>query len=143
MHDGSDHIERMATKRIPSSLGRTVRKLREARGWSQQQLMDLSGVRSIAVLESGRNQGLRDSGILKLSQVFGVTMEALTGGGGVVSPVLADFIRTKAPRDITEAEIEYLARLPLAGRVPTAETYSLALLMLRSTQEPPARVGND
>lgn len=54
-------------------------KLREAKGWSQQKLSDISGIQqaTICLIEIGQTESPRISTLLKLSRALGCTIDDL------------------------------------------------------------------
>lgn len=59
-------------------IGETIRRLREARGWSQVQLADLSGVAGPTVnrIENGMRVARSDT-LKKIADALGVSLDAL------------------------------------------------------------------
>lgn len=126
-----------------SDLAHAVKQLREERGWSQKELDARTGMKSTGMIESGRRTRPRYSTMLRLARAFDITVEALAKLAGDESLAqedgppqpdgpLQEFLDTKAPRDIKQEEIQLLRGVHAAGRKPTIDTYSLALLMFRS-----------
>jgi transcriptional regulator with XRE-family HTH domain len=67
------------------SLGWRIRLLRQRRGWTQDQLRAVSGVRQqlISELETGRRRTTQADLLDKLAQALGVTIDQLLHGGGI------------------------------------------------------------
>jgi transcriptional regulator with XRE-family HTH domain len=73
-------------------LGEMIKRLREARGWSQQTLATHSGLsRShIASMEARKNTHPRADYLMKLAQVFDIPLRELYESVGYVSPLKKD-----------------------------------------------------
>lgn len=117
---------------------RNIRRLREKRGWSQQELADRSGLSSVKQIELGKNVG-RVETLVTIANALGVTMDDLLSENDVPLPeALATFISSPQGREmapITDAEIEQLRKVPAYGKKPVVDTYYWALKMLRSMPE--------
>jgi transcriptional regulator with XRE-family HTH domain len=63
------------------SLGNRLKRERERKGWSQNELSRLSGVRQalISELESGKKRDTMGSVLKRLARTLGVTMDYLGG----------------------------------------------------------------
>jgi transcriptional regulator with XRE-family HTH domain len=62
-------------------LGRKIKAIRERRGWSQNELSRLSGVRQalISELEAGKKTDTTGQVLRRLGQTLGVTVDYLVG----------------------------------------------------------------
>jgi transcriptional regulator with XRE-family HTH domain len=75
------------------SLGQTIKTLRGARGWTLEQLYQVSGVSKgfLSDLENGKRSNVGSSTLLRLADAFGVPVESLMEGGVQVPPDLEKF----------------------------------------------------
>lgn len=65
----------------PTMFGRRLKLLREARGWTQEELYSASGVPAamISHFETGQRQNASADNLVKLSNAFHVTIDYLVG----------------------------------------------------------------
>jgi transcriptional regulator with XRE-family HTH domain len=65
-------------------MGVNVKKLRQAAGWSQQQLATLAGLSmsAVALIEQGKKPDPHLSTVVALAGALGVSLDELVGQGG-------------------------------------------------------------
>lgn len=124
----------------PSILGENVRRIREARGLSQEELAEKSGVHrvTIARLEAGLQEGVNTANLGALADALGVQTSDLTEPVGVSSvahlvPQLDASGLLQPPA--TEPERAWLLGLPAVfwvGQEPTVATLYHLIQALRS-----------
>jgi transcriptional regulator with XRE-family HTH domain len=87
------------------SLGERVAQLRDAKGWSQQDLADKSGIprRTIQNLEYGEGSPRLDT-LIEVCKALGTTLDALTGQPGHAKAQLADQVARLARLERNWAE---------------------------------------
>lgn len=68
---------------VTTEIGRRVRALRMKHGWTQVELADLTGLQqpTVSAIERGSTREPALETLRRLSDVFGVTIEELTGAG--------------------------------------------------------------
>lgn len=127
-----------------SALGRNLRRLREARGWSQQELSDRSDVSRpvIARLELGTSGPPSLETAERLAKALGVSLDALTAdpntaaGAAHMEPLVEAFLGSDLAHQlpggpVTEEELAWLRSIPVVywgGSPPTpASIYHLIL----------------
>jgi transcriptional regulator with XRE-family HTH domain len=103
--------------RLGPGLGATIRRLREERGWLQEELAARAGITQAQVsrLESGEQRDPRWSTLEGLARAFGLSLDALTGRSGdhrAPGELALDSRTTRYPD--TEARIEALLRPAIA-----------------------------
>lgn len=114
------YIYRVAKPNVSADTGLRIRQMREARGWTQQELAQKAGVSRPAVTqwESGKTKDPKRGSLLGIAHAFGVTVEDLISdapvhiaeeratykakGGGAITreeEVLLEKYRNLAPDD--------------------------------------------
>lgn len=120
-----------------------VKTLREKLGWSQQELIDRSGVSNVKMIESGKRYP-RPASQKKLASALSTPVWRLHVGrqGDDVPVALQQLKQSPIGASITGEEYEYLLALPsMLGRRMSYEAYWKALEMLRLTTPDPESVG--
>lgn len=114
-----------------------IKRLRDSRGWSQQELTARAGT-SVKMIESGERIG-RLSTHQKFAKALGVPVWRLyVDKSGKKPPELDELLNSSAGKSITDEQIDFLLALPvMLGRRLTLEGYTAALQMLRSSEPDP------
>ena len=86
------------------TLGGKVRSLREARGWSQEQLARKSGLTRghISVIELRGDTHPRTDVLLKLASAFNIPVEELYQAAGYIREAKVPYNSDKTPEQILE-----------------------------------------
>lgn len=119
-------------------VGRAVRRMRTARGLTQQQVADRSGLgfQHISMLERGDRPNPTYDTMCQVAEGLGVdVLELLAEAEGELPPPLQAFLRADtAPRDVTAEEISKLrlAKVVLGKGNPDPWDYAGMLQWLRS-----------
>lgn len=121
-------------------VGEAVRRLRDERDMTQQQLADRSGLgfQHISMLERGERPNPTLDTMTAIATGFGIDLvEFLAEAEGPLPPALQKYLSSEsAPRDITAAEIRKLrlARVVLGKKHPDSYEYGGMLQWLRGTR---------
>lgn len=121
-------------------LARNVRELRDAIGWTQEQLAVRAGVTNIKMIEAGRRHP-RPENQIKIAKALGVPVWRLhvdKSGDAVVPRELMQLMESPIGKGVNPEEYDYLLALPsMLGRRLTYEGYWKALEMLRLSSPDP------
>lgn len=117
-----------------SEVGRNIRRLRRARGWSQEHLAERASISSVKMIETGKRKGRIDT-LQKIAGALGCSVREFFGDGSTDAwtDELDAFLNSPMARDVTEVEVLYLQGIALPGRIMTAESYYNALQMIRAS----------
>jgi transcriptional regulator with XRE-family HTH domain len=121
-------------KRALPMLAHNIKKYRSQRGFSQEELAARSGLSSVKMIESGKNNASLQA-LMSIANVLGVGLDDLVSGYQVSDPTptaLTCFLASPGAADVTPEEVEQLKQLRARGKRPTEDTYYWALKMLRS-----------
>lgn len=116
----------VTAKRTVPPLGRNVRRLREAKGWSQPELADRAGLArpTIARVELGYATATTLETAERLAEALGVTLDELTSdpdlqaGAVSMAPLVEAFIASGLAQQLpggpaTEEELEWARSIPV------------------------------
>lgn len=118
-----------------SSVGENIRRLRNGRGWTQEELAERSGLSSVKMIETGRRTGLVGS-LRKIALALDVPLAEIVAETDQEMPhALQRFLETPMGADVTDEEFDHLRALRFPGRTMTVQAYNLALLAIRATSE--------
>lgn len=124
-------------KRALPMLARNIKKYRFERGFSQEELAARSGLSSVKMIESGKNNASVQA-LMSIADALGVGLDDLVSGDQIsdsAPTALTSFLGSPGAADVTPEEVEQLRRLRARGKRPTEDTYYWALKMLRSMGE--------
>lgn len=115
-------------------LAANLRRLRQDRGLTQEQLADAAEISSVKMIETGKNIPSVPV-LIRLARVLDCSLGHLVSDPGEPLPeALERFLQTPSARDVSADEIEELKLVRARGKRPTETTYYLALQMLRSME---------
>lgn len=117
--------------------GKVVRRMRDALGWTQEHLAEKAGLtpESISQIETGARHG-RPETLSAVAGALGVPVDELHRTDDESIPAeLASFLASPQGRGVSDTERAHLRSLAFPGRRMTEQAYSLALAMLRATEE--------
>jgi transcriptional regulator with XRE-family HTH domain len=104
----------------PQVIAKNVRRLRDSRGWTQEELAEGAGVSSVKMIETGHRGG-RVATLQKIARALEVPLQDLFEDGGEdMTQGLADFLASSLANKITHADLGYLRSLRLPGPTLTA-----------------------
>ncbi len=120
---------------LPEILSRNIRRLREARGLSQAELVARAGKTSVAMVESAGRKWPRPETIEAIADALGVPVVMLFADPDHPQhPALANFLSTALAAERTIDEVLWLEQCRFDGREPTEQTYNLLLMAYRTTK---------
>lgn len=124
--------------RQTSTIGRTIKRYRDLRGLSQDELARRAGVSSVAMIESGKRETPGVDTVAKIAAALGVTVEQLVHDEAEMPAALREFLASPSAVDVTSDELEALRAASFGGRNPIAASYFLVLQAYRvATKETP------
>lgn len=115
-----------ARERTP--LAENVRRLRELRGWSQEDLAARAELSSVSMVESGDRPNARSSTVAALAKALGVPVASLyLEHDATPNAELQRFLDSPAGVDVTAEERELLMWLDIPGFAHTQQSYAMFL----------------
>ena len=123
----------MRLQELRQKIGANVARLRELRGWQQQELASFAGVSNLSPLENGDRVGLRT--VAAVARALGVPISVLcrTGRDDDIDPELAAFLDSPEAAGLDEEETDAIVSMMMQpNRRPTRMSCTLALAALRA-----------
>ena len=117
-------------------IGANVVRLRESRGWLQQDLATFAGVSNLSPLEAGDRTGLKT--VAAVARALGVPISVLcrTGRDDDLDPELVAFLDSPEAAGLDEEETDAIVSMMIQpGRKPTRMSCTLALAALRAMKK--------
>lgn len=130
--DNAVMVRRPVDPEFIKIVSRNVRRLREQRGWSQEELNARAAIAgSVKQIEAGK-QGARADTLVAIANALNVSLDELVyDSTAPPRPELVEFLKTPSAADVTDEEIECLKRAFPRGKRPNAAAYYVALQSLR------------
>jgi transcriptional regulator with XRE-family HTH domain len=128
-------LENMSGGLVEMTLGDRVKRLREARGWSQLRLSEATGINNsvISRIESNDKKTFDDNIITKLADVFEVSTDYLFGKTTNPNPVDAGSeLASRLRLDISASDLLEKFQLEMDGKIISKEKAEAAIAVLRS-----------
>jgi len=122
--------------RLREIVAANVCRLRESKGWSQKDLIQKAGTKSVSMVETAKRTSLKS--MLLCAQALGVPLAALcrVDDAEGIHPAVTKFLESGMAGELDSGELDALfLLLEIPGREPTPESCMLALSAVRAMKK--------